>query len=59
MKVKRNVMFKVMPDGNIRGFRAEREDLAGAAEWVITAPYNISTTITTAHVNKIYLIEER
>ncbi len=58
MKDKRNVVFKVMPNRNIRAFRANTEDKAGAAEWMIYALPNPSGTITTAHVQKIYLIQE-
>ena len=56
--MKRDVRFKVMPNGNIRAFRINTKDLAGASEWMIAAPPNESGTITTAHTPLIYITYE-
>lgn len=56
--MKRDVRFKVMPNGDIRAWRSNTSDKAGASEWMITATYNQAGTITVAHVPKIYIVLE-
>jgi hypothetical protein len=58
MKPKRKdlLRFKLMPNGNIRGYRAT-EDKRGASEWQIINPANVSSSII-AHVHGIPKIIE-
>ena len=53
--MKRDVRFKMMPNGNIRAFKANTRDLAGASEWMITSPTNPADSLTTVHIPKIYI----
>lgn len=55
---KRAIRFKLMPDGQIRGFRPNSTDKAGASEWQITPPYCIARTITAVHCSKILITDE-
>lgn len=51
----REIAYKVMPNGNIRGYRPDREDKAGASESQFLNPRGISSTITCAWTPKIIL----
>lgn len=49
----RNIAYKVMPNGNIRGHVSDREDSAAASEAQFTNPKNASPTITCKWAPKI------
>lgn len=49
--------FKVMPNGDIRGYR-DTHDKRGASEWQITHPKNIGNTVSSTWGGKIYIINE-
>lgn len=48
-----SIAFKLMPDGNIRGYRSNKPDKPGATEWQITDPDNPSPTLISATPPKI------
>ena len=49
------IRFKVMPNGNIRGYQSNTYDKRGVSELQIINPRNEAPTVTTAHEIKIYL----
>lgn len=53
------IRFKVMANGNIRGYQSNTYDKRGVSELQIINPRNESPTVTTAHEIKIYLVYER
>lgn len=52
------IRFKMMANGNIRGYQSNTYDKRGVSELQIISSRNESPTITTAHEIKIYLIYE-
>lgn len=44
-----NIRSKLMPNGNIRFYQADKPDKRCVSELQITDPNNISVTVTTAH----------
>ena len=49
------IHFKVMANGNIRGYQSNTYDKRGVSELQIINPRNEAPTVTTAHEIKIYL----
>ena len=54
----KHIRFKVLPNGNIRGYQSNTFDKRGVSELQIINPRNEAPTVTTAHEIKIYLIYE-
>ncbi len=55
---KDRIRFKMLPNGNIRGFQNNRGGQAGASEAQFINPDNISPTVITARPIKIWEVYE-
>ena len=44
-----SITLKMMPNGNVRAYRANTPDKAGVSELQITWEHNIAPTVTTTH----------
>lgn len=54
---KRPIEFKLLPSGQIRGFRSNRADKSGISEWQIVLPYCIAHALTSTHCSKILIAD--
>ena len=48
-----NIAFKVMPNGNIRAYQADKPDKSGVSELQFTNPKNVSPTVIIGNTIKV------